>query len=184
MQLLLRFVVWALVGGVSAAVDLHTKMEPHPLVLHHYGHQTLLDLAPIGLFLFATVFYGSLLSAVGTGLMLGGLIGNGGELLSHGYATDWIVWGDRVTNVADIVIVFGLAIAWLDLIRRLLKPRPRNSGSSLRPFHAGALLAGSCGVVAGLVTGDLRIGEIVFLLVLIEAYVLDRILRRGSTYAG
>lgn len=181
MDLLLRFSLWSAAAAVSAAVDLATKDSPHPLVLHHYGHASLLDLLPIGLFLFVSVLYGSHVFALGAGLMFGGLLGNGGELLQHGYATDWIVVGRRVTNIADICLILGLLFAWADLLLRLR--RPRKSRSLSWSLNVGALLAASCGVLAAVVSGDIRIGEIVFLLILFEAFLLDRLMKRKSTYA-
>ena len=40
--------------------------------------------------------------------MLGGLLGNGGQLVVFGYASDWIPVGGWLTNVADISGAVGL----------------------------------------------------------------------------
>lgn len=178
-----RLAIWLTAAGVSWSVDLITKSQPHPIVLHHYRHSTALDLIPLGLFLFCFALSSTPLFALGTGLMFGGLLGNGGELLRHGYATDWILVGHYVTNIADISLVAGLICLYADLV--LLRRRRRARKSLYSPWtrQVAFLCAASCAVLAGLVTGDLRIGESVFLLILIEAFVLERLMRRRSRYA-
>lgn len=95
-------------AGLTLALDLTTKAEPHPLVVDHYSHTPALALILVSVFLCALGIWHSNMLAVGAGLMFGGLCGNGGELLVRGYATDWIPVGGWVTNVADIAGLLGL----------------------------------------------------------------------------
>lgn len=177
-----RFALWLLTAGGATMVDLVTKNAAHPLVLRHYSHATALDLIPMGLFLLCFAVSGSYLSAFGGGLMFGGLFGNGGELLQHGYATDWILVGPYVTNIADILLVFGLVCINTDLLIRR-KRATRRTVASRWLRHVGGGIALATGCVAGLATADLRMGEAVFFLVLIEAFLMERVMSRNRTFA-
>lgn len=108
MRVLVRLTLWLTAGTVSLLADIVTKAEPHPLVVNHYSHTPLIVLVAVSIFLFSLGLLHSNQLAIGAGLMFGGLVGNGGQLLLYGYASDWIPIGDWLTNVADISGAVGL----------------------------------------------------------------------------
>jgi hypothetical protein len=113
---LLRFAISMATAGVVLAVDVLTKEADHEAVLLHYRHITPLEFVAVALFLLALAIYRSNLLALAAGLLFGALCGNGGELLLHGYATDWLRVGRWLTNVADLAVVGGLACICADIV--------------------------------------------------------------------
>lgn len=181
-EIILRLFLWAASAGGALAIDVWSKAASHPIVLHHFKHVEAIDLIPTGLFLLCLGVYRSKLVALGAGLMFGGLLGNGIELLRYGYATDWIVVWQYVTNIADIAAVLGLLCLWANVLLLWRRKKVRQHVSAwLR--NVAALTAVCCGAVVAFATGDLRLGEIVFFLVLIEAFLLERVVRSRARYA-
>lgn len=93
---------------LTLSVDIFTKAFPHRLVVLHHAHVPALVLLLVGIFLVVLGTRYSTTLAIGAGLMVGGLCGNGGQLILFGYASDWIPLGDWLTNVADIADALGL----------------------------------------------------------------------------
>ncbi|HLJ68788.1 MAG TPA: hypothetical protein VKX16_15645 [Chloroflexota bacterium] len=108
MRLSTRFALWSITGLASFLVDAVTKAVPHPMVVNNYAHTSGLVLMLVGAFLCTLLLWHSTLLAVGAGLMFGGLLGNGGQLLVFGYASDWIPVAGWLTNIADISGAVGL----------------------------------------------------------------------------
>lgn len=109
MRYLTRFTLWSSTALMVLAVDIATKIAPHGVVVYNYSHATPASVYLIvGLFLGALALAHSNVIAIGSGLMLGGLCGNAGQLLLVGYATDWIPLGGWFTNVADLSGAAGL----------------------------------------------------------------------------
>ena len=108
MRLLVRFVIWLSAGLASLTADIVTKAVPHPLVINHYAHISLAVLVVVSLLLCSIALWHSNTLSLGSGLMFGGLCGNGGQLVLYGYASDWIPIGGWLTNVADIAGALGL----------------------------------------------------------------------------
>lgn len=113
---LLRFAILVVTAAAVLAADVWTKEADHAAVLLHYRHITPFEFVAVGLFLFALALYRSNLLALAAGLLFGALCGNGGELLLHGYATDWIRVGRWLTNVADLAVVVGLLCICTDVV--------------------------------------------------------------------
>ena len=90
-ELATRVAVWVVAAAGAAGIDLWTKFQPHPVIYHHYNHISSTTFVALALCLFAFAMYRSRLTALACGLYCGALVGNDGELLVHGYATDWIV---------------------------------------------------------------------------------------------
>ena len=112
----------ALLFGTAAltlAADVTTKVIPHAQVAEHYAHIPILLLFLVGGFLIALGARYSATLAIGAGLMVGGLCGNGGQLILFGYASDWIRLGDWLTNVADIADAVGLVCCFTGYVRIL-----------------------------------------------------------------
>lgn len=108
MRLATRFTLWLVAGVASLLADVITKAAPHALVVNNHAHTHPVIFFVVGSFLGALGLWHSRLLAVGAGLMFGGLCGNGGQLILHGYATDWIPIGGWLTNIADISGAAGL----------------------------------------------------------------------------
>lgn len=108
MDFVIRFALWASTGLAAFVADIATKSAPHTTVVHNQAHTPPLIFILVGCFLWILGLWHSRLLAIGAGLMFGGLLGNGGQLLLHGYATDWIPIGGWLTNVADISGALGL----------------------------------------------------------------------------
>jgi hypothetical protein len=49
--------------------------------------------------------------------MFGGLLGNGGQVVLFGYASDWLPIGGWLTNAADIAGAVGLLCCLVDYVR-------------------------------------------------------------------
>ncbi|HEX8919045.1 MAG TPA: signal peptidase II [Chloroflexota bacterium] len=177
LEVALRLILWCGAAALVLWIDSTTKGAPHPIVLHHYRHVELLDLVPTALFLLWLGLYRAKTIALGAGLMFGGLLGNGSELIRSGYATDWILVGHYVTNVADIALVLGLLCLWINIALLWRRRRIVHSSRSWLRYAAGLTAAG-CGLAVALATDDLRLGEVVFFLLLLEALVLERLVRR------
>lgn len=172
-----RATIFLATAGLATGIDLWTKMQPHPIVYHHYNHISLTKFVAVGLCLLAFALYRSSLLALACGLYFGALCGNDGELLAHGYATDWILVDLRpftaialVTNVADICVVLGLTclLGQLALVAR----RRQHRTVAGRSIRVTTLFALACGLVTGVVTRDLNVGLIVAILVEMEARVI------------
>lgn len=108
MRYLIRFILWMGMALVSLGADIATKSAPHSLVVYNYSHTPGLVFIVVGLFLGVLALVHSNLIAIGSGLMLGGLAGNAGQLLLLGYATDWIPVAGWFTNLADVSGALGL----------------------------------------------------------------------------
>jgi hypothetical protein len=103
-----RLILLVCTALLTVSADIFTKAFPHRMVVLHHAHVPALILVLVGAFLIMLgVRYSSTL-AIGSGLMVGGLCGNGGQLVLFGYASDWIQLGDWLTNVADIADALGL----------------------------------------------------------------------------
>lgn len=114
----IRLALWLGSGVTALATDVVTKAEPHPLVIYHYAHTPVAVLVAVSVFLLAVGLWYSNLLAIGSGLMFGGLCGNGGQLLLYGYASDWIPVGGWLTNVADICGALGLLFCFAGYLAR------------------------------------------------------------------
>jgi hypothetical protein len=112
LDVLHRFALWTSSGLTALSLDIITKAAPHATVVHNQAHTPLLVFVFVGCFLCMLGLWHSRLLAVGAGLMFGGLCGNAGQLLLHGYATDWIPVGGWLTNVADISGALGLVFCF------------------------------------------------------------------------
>src|SRR5436309_5805360 len=88
MDLSLRLTLWILAATVAFITDVVTKALPHERVVNHYAQVPLVPLLLVGLGLLVIGARYSPAVAIGSGLMFGGLCGNAGESLIHGYATD------------------------------------------------------------------------------------------------
>jgi hypothetical protein len=113
---LLRFIICAATAATVLLADVWTKDASHDIVLLHYRHITPLEFGGVAVFLLFLALYRSNLLALAAGLLLGALGGNGGELLLHGYATDWIHLGRWLTNIADLAVVAGLLCTCADIV--------------------------------------------------------------------
>lgn len=107
-RVLIRFTIWLACAAIVFAVDVLTKASSHPIVAYNHAHTPTVVLFLVGLLLFTLGMLHSNVLALGSGLMFGGLLGNGGELLRYGYASDWIHVGHYLTNVADLAGGLGL----------------------------------------------------------------------------
>ena len=112
MDFLIRFALWSSTGLAAFVADIATKSAPHSTVVHNQAHTPPLIFILVGCFLWVLGLWHSRLLAIGAGLMFGGLLGNGGQLLLSGYATDWIPVGGWLTNVADISGALGLVFCF------------------------------------------------------------------------
>ena len=108
MDLLIRFIIWLSAGVAALAADIVTKAVPHSVVINHYAHVPPLVLVVVSILLCALALWHSNMLSVGSGLMFGGLCGNGGQVLLYGYASDWLPIGGWLTNMADIAGAVGL----------------------------------------------------------------------------
>ncbi|GAC1633346.1 MAG: hypothetical protein NVS4B2_19030 [Chloroflexota bacterium] len=106
--MLLRFTIWLTSAAAVFALDALTKAGTHPVVAYNHAHTPAVVLVVVGILLLALGLVYSLMLALGAGLMFGGLLGNGGELIRYGYASDWIHVGHYLTNIADLAGGVGL----------------------------------------------------------------------------
>src|SRR5438270_10211983 len=120
MPALTRFLLLSGTAAVTLGADVVTKVIPHREVVDHYSHAPIALLLLVGLFLVVLGVRYSTTLAVGAGLMVGGLCGNGGQLVLEGYASDWIRLGDWLTNVADIADALGLVFCFTGYVRILM----------------------------------------------------------------
>lgn len=181
-----RVLIFALTALLAVGLDLWTKAQPHDVVLHHYSAAAPAKLVALGLCLLAFAVYRTSISSVAAGLYFGALCGNGGELVAHGYATDWIVVDVRpftqyalVTNIADLCVALGLATLAIDFY--LTARRRRQAGSGPLTIRVAMLFAALCGGVTAAVTHDVSIGLIVAILIDMEARVIVWMSRRSRT---
>lgn len=125
MQLLSRFLLWFGIGATALLADVVTKAAPHRVVVDNPGHTPTVVLILVGMFLCGlALWHSTRLLAVGTGLMFGGLCGNGGQALIEGHASDWLPIGGVVTNVADICGALGLLCCFIGyVLERRRRPR-------------------------------------------------------------
>ncbi|GAC1329623.1 MAG: hypothetical protein NVS2B16_11570 [Chloroflexota bacterium] len=172
-----QIAIFSMTSVVTAGVDLWTKQLPHAIILHHYNAAAPTKLVALGLCLFVFALHRTPISALAAGLYFGALCGNGGELLVHGYATDWILVDPRpfttyalVTNVADICVALGLSSLVVEFM--LMVRRRKRSHRPERSVRITMIFAGLCGVLTGVVTRDLSIGMIVAILVDSEARII------------
>jgi hypothetical protein len=125
MTLRSRFLLWSAAAATSFLVDVATKAVPHTEVVNNHSHTPGLMLLLVAIFLCALGLWHSRTLAVGAGFMLGGLLGNGGQLVLFGYASDWIPVGGWLTNVADISGAVGLICCLIGYALSVLRrPRP------------------------------------------------------------
>src|SRR5438270_13959913 len=122
MPALTRFLLLSGTAAVTLGADVVTKVIPHREVVDHYSHAPIALLLLVGGFLVVLGVRYSATLAIGAGLMVGGLCGNGGQLVLFGYASDWIRFGDWLTNVADIADALGLVFCCTGYAR-ILKTR-------------------------------------------------------------
>ncbi|HZS93844.1 MAG TPA: hypothetical protein VFA78_03540 [Chloroflexota bacterium] len=116
-----RFGTWVAAAAASLAADVTTKALPHELILLNPRPTPWPLLVIAGIALLVLGLWGSPILAVGAGLMFGGLCGNGGQLLIDGAVSDWLRFGDWVTNIADLSGFAGLLICVAGFILRRLK---------------------------------------------------------------
>lgn len=113
---IVRSILWLTCAGVSFGTDAVTKAVPHEVVVNHYAQTPAGILVLLAVFLAVLGVWRSRLVAIGSGLMFGGLCGNGGQVLLFGYASDWIPIGNWLTNVADIAGAVGLLCCFADYV--------------------------------------------------------------------
>lgn len=118
-----RFLLWSTAAAACFLLDAVTKAAPHANTVNNYSHTPGLMLLVVGLFLCGLGLWHSRTLAVGAGLMFGGLLGNGLQLVLYGYASDWIPVGGWLTNVADISGALGLVCCFTGYVVSLLRPR-------------------------------------------------------------
>ena len=116
-----RLAIWIVAAAASLAADIATKALPHDLILQNARPTPWPLLLIAGVALLVLGLWGSPILAVGAGLMFGGLCGNGGQLLLDGAVSDWLRFGDWVTNVADLAGFAGLIISLAGFILRHLR---------------------------------------------------------------
>jgi lipoprotein signal peptidase len=121
MSLRSRFLLWSAAAAASFFVDAATKAVPHAEVVNNHSHTPELMLLLVGLFLCVLGLWHSRTLAVGAGFMFGGLLGNGGQLIVFGYASDWIPVGGWLTNVADISGAIGLLCCIVGYVRSAVR---------------------------------------------------------------
>lgn len=119
MPVLSRSLLLAGTAMLTFGADVITKLIPHREVVDHYSHVPVMLLLLVGVFLVVLGVRYSTTLAIGAGLMVGGLCGNGGQLILEGYASDWIRLGDWLTNVADIADALGLVCCCTGYVRIL-----------------------------------------------------------------
>jgi len=175
-----RIAIWASTAFIVLTLDILTKEATHDVVLFHYRHITPIEFAAVAIFLLALAVYRSNVLALAAGLLFGALCGNGGELLLHGYATDWIRVGRWLTNVADIAVVAGLLCIYADILATWAGRWRRGRSRSPWTINLGTLTAIACSVPAGIMTDSVEIGLLVFAAILLEAYLLVLIKRRSQ----
>lgn len=103
-----RLSLWSAVAIAVVTADVMTKAIPHADAAYNYTRTPVPVFVAVGLFLCLVMLRHSPVVALGSGLMFGGLLGNAGQLLIFGYATDWIPLGGFLTNVADLCGGAGL----------------------------------------------------------------------------
>src|SRR5581483_1591282 len=113
-----RFAVWVAAAAASLTADIATKALPHDLILQNARPTPWPLLVVAGVALLVLGLWDSPILAVGAGLMFGGLCGNGGQLLIYGAVSDWLRFGDWVTNIADLSGFTGLIICLAGFILR------------------------------------------------------------------
>jgi hypothetical protein len=181
-----RLAICGVTGFAVLVVDAATKASSHPLILHHYRRLTVVEFISIGLFLLFLALYRSSLLALGAGFFLGTLFGNGGELLLHGYATDWIqldlgldnrVW---LTNLADVSAAAGMVCLVGDFGVAWRHRRDKRAQPAHRAFSLTTLVCGALALIAGFVSHNVDVGLIVFLVALLEAQVIKHLVRRPA----
>ncbi len=111
-----RLVLWTSSAALSLGIDVVTKSAPHSMVVDHYSHTPGIILLGLGVFLFLLGIWRSRVVAIGSGLMFGGLCGNGGQIILYGYASDWLPVGGWLTNAADISGALGLLCCFADYV--------------------------------------------------------------------
>lgn len=121
MQPASRAALFLSLAAGSFVLDGATKLTPHGTEAANYSAFPLWLLVTVALCLFALAISHSTLVAAGTGLMLGGLAGNGIQLAVEGYATDWIQVGGWLTNIADISGAVGLLCCCVGYLRPLVR---------------------------------------------------------------
>lgn len=129
-SLLDRFALWVTCATASLGTDAVTKSLPHAIVVDHYAHTPAPILACLAIFLLLLGLGKSRLVAIGSGLMFGGLCGNGGQVLLYGYASDWIPVGNWLTNIADIAGAVGLLCCFAGYLG--IPGRQRQQGETKR----------------------------------------------------
>jgi hypothetical protein len=183
---LTRLAICLATGLAVLTADIVTKAASHPLILHHYRRLTVVEFAAIGFFLVFLGLYRSNLLALGAGFFLGTLLGNGGELLLHGYATDWIeldiglenrIW---LTNVADISAALGMVCLMSDFAFAWQHRREKRAQPAHRVFSLTTMACAVLALLAGLVSHSVDLGLIVFMATLLEAQVIVRLVRRQA----
>jgi lipoprotein signal peptidase len=97
-----RLVTLLCAAGATVIVDAVTKWMPHPVTVENRSSLPVWAIVAIALCLVGLGVTRSRLVAAGSGLLLGGLLGNDGQVLLQGYATDWISVGSWFTNIADV----------------------------------------------------------------------------------
>jgi lipoprotein signal peptidase len=97
-----RIALMALAALGALLLDVATKATPHDTIVNNYSHTPAALLVLVAVFLCILGTWHSNTVAIGAGLMFGGLLGNGGQILLYGYASDWIPLGGWLTNVADL----------------------------------------------------------------------------------
>ena len=127
-----RVVLWAGTAALTLGADIGTKAIPHQPGVHHYAYVPVLILILLGAFLVGLGIRYSATLAIGSGLMFGGLCGNGGQLILFGYVSDWIPLGGWLTNLADIADALGLVCCCTGYVR-ILKLRRAQSGEEQNP---------------------------------------------------
>jgi Signal peptidase (SPase) II len=181
-----RLATCGLTGLAVLGVDAMTKASSHPLILHHYRQLTVIEFVAIGLFLVFLSLYRSALLALASGFFLGTLLGNGGELLVHGYATDWIeldlgldnhIW---LTNLADISAAVGMLCLMADFALAWRYRKSRHAEQSPRVLNGMTMFCGALATVAGLVSHNLDVGLLIFIIALFEGNAISWLIKRRS----
>jgi hypothetical protein len=161
-----------------------TKSTAHALVLHHYRRLTIIEFIAIGIFLAFLGIYRSNLLALSAGLFLGTLLGNGGELIVHGYATDWIqfrlsengrLW---LTNLADISAALGLICLFVDFSLAWKNRQKKRTQPTRHYLNTTTVTSALAAVLIGVLTHDLDLALIVFLCVVLEVNIIQWLRRR------
>lgn len=125
MQWRTRAVLLSLCALGTLGLDVGTKLAPHAAVAGNYSRMPVPLMVVVGLALVIVGVSHSNLVAAGAGLMLGGLAGNGGQILLAGYATDWIPLGGWLTNVADLAGAMGLGCCGLGFLSPVVRGATR-----------------------------------------------------------